>query len=60
MELKQYSSMSPAITHNILLVLLSVLLYFKGSHHRTKPTITGRMVQENCSVGVFVAQDFSQ
>lgn len=60
MELKEYSSMSPAITHNILLVLLSVLLYSKGSHHRTKLTITGRMVQENCSVGVFVARDLSQ
>lgn len=54
MQLKEYSSMSPAITHNILLVLLFVLLCFKGSHHRTKPTITGRVVQENSSVGVFV------
>lgn len=57
MELKEYSSMSPAITHNILLVLVSVLLYFKGSHHRTKLTITGRMVQENSSVAV---QDLCQ
>lgn len=39
MDLKEYSSMSPAITHNILLVLLSVLLYSKGSHYKTKPTI---------------------